>query len=73
VEGIGTKASFMSEQSLLYLRLLGEYTRATKRRHKPFFLCMHQHLIRFRSFDSAQIELSCIPRSAAAASGFCCI
>jgi hypothetical protein len=42
VEGSGVAASFMSEQSLLYLGLLGEYSRATRKRHKLQFHCMHQ-------------------------------
>ena len=45
VEGLGVAASFMSEQSLLYLGLLGEYSRATRKRHKLPFHCMHQEPI----------------------------
>jgi hypothetical protein len=45
VEGLGVAASFMSDQSLLYLGLLGEYSRATRKRHKLPFHCMHQEPI----------------------------
>jgi hypothetical protein len=76
VEGLGVAASFMSEQSLLYLGLLGEYSRATRKRHKLPFLCMHQEPIWFscaeESFAGAESELGFLEGSAATlTSEFC--
>ena len=69
VEGLGIAASFMSEQSLLYLGLLGEYSRATRKRHKVPFHCMHQEPIWFPcfevSFAGAQSRLGIFEGSAA--------
>jgi len=68
VEGLGVPASFMSEQSLLYLGLLGEYSRATRKRHKVQFHCMHQEPIWFPcpevSFAGAQSLLGFLGGSA---------
>ena len=76
VEGLGIAASFMSEQSLLYLGLLGEYSRATRKRHKVPFHCMHQEPIWFPcsevSFAGAQSRLGIFEGSAATLdSGLC--
>jgi len=76
VEGLRVAASFMSEQSLLYLGLLGEYSCATRKRHKFLLHCMHQEPIRFPcsevSFASAQSRLGFLERSAATLdSGLC--
>lgn len=76
MEGLGVAASFMSEQSLLYLGLLGEYSRATRKRHKLPLLCMHQEPIWFScsevSFAGAQSQLGFLEGSAATLDlGFC--
>ena len=76
VEGLGVAASFMSEQSLLYLGLLGEYSRATRKRHKLPFHCMHQEPIWSScsevSFAGAQSQPGFLQGSAATlGSGFC--
>jgi hypothetical protein len=68
VEGLGASASFMSEQSLLYLGLLGEYSRATRKRHKVPSHCMRQEPVWFScsdlSFAGAQSRLGFLEGSA---------
>ncbi|OEL34653.1 Eukaryotic translation initiation factor 5 [Dichanthelium oligosanthes] len=58
VEGLGVAASFMSEQSLLYLGLLGEYSRATRKRHKLPFHCMPQEPIWFSCSEKSLSKMA---------------
>lgn len=60
VEGYA-EPSFMSEQASVYLGsvgLLGEYSRATRKRHKFVLPCMHQEPIRFSGSESS-LDTAC--------------
>lgn len=73
VEG-HAEPSFMSEQALVYLGsvgLLGEYSRATRKRHKFVLPCMHQEPIRFSGSESSLATACAQSPAATISSEFC--